>query len=648
MPNKAKDHSDSRKSVCFLCLQKCDRTLSLFVQQRITHIFKQEFNFDDDRIPQGICNGCRSSLQRIDQGSESNKSVPKLFDFTSITLKPITRGSEICECLICRIAKLKLNEVHPLAHKEGASCETGKAVISPSTSEKLCGNCLSVIGRGLSHKCSQVTKLDNIKKILETDDKIKERGQASTSSSHQNVAASMPTSTLSASDLVQVQVNTGLSNKKMRQLASTLNEASGGQLVKPNFRDDFASLGKQLKDYFLVSELDLQGSTKKIVHCKNLKDLVETVLERRNLSRDDVLIKMGIDGVGSFLKFSISVVKIGDRSPTSPKRPKGSMSLMSTSSLDTGVKKQIIIAIAENVSETYENIKTILGLINPHNVDFIVSCDMKMANILCGIQSHSSKHPCCWCNISSDNLSNQGSERTFNTIIQHFEKFMEEKGGSLKFAKEYENAVHIPLLDEPTQGGKVIERIPPMELHLLLGIVNHMFKGLIKCWPDGEFWPQRLHIKIEKYHGGEFVGNDCLKLLKNINILEEMLDNATTWDRKEEALSFVKAFKDFKKVVRACFGILKAEDFKESLSKFKSSYMTLGISITPKVHAVFYHIEEFLENKRFGLGIYSEQSTESLHSKFSVHWSRYKRNLSHPKYGDYLLSCIVDFNSKHL
>ena len=54
---------------------------------------------------------------------------------------------------------------------------------------------------------------------------------------------------------------------------------------------------------------------------------------------------------------------------------------------------------------------------------FYISCDLKMANIICGIQSHSSKYPCCWCDVDSDNLSGCGSLRSFGTLKETYAEF---------------------------------------------------------------------------------------------------------------------------------------------------------------------------------------------------------------------------------
>ena len=64
-----------------------------------------------------------------------------------------------------------------------------------------------------------------------------------------------------------------------------------------------------------------------------------------------------------------------------------------------GVKKLIILAIVPKASENYNNMKLILDLmgISALYIDFTYAVDMKMADILEGIQAHRSTHPCACC-----------------------------------------------------------------------------------------------------------------------------------------------------------------------------------------------------------------------------------------------------------
>ena len=124
--------------------------------------------------------------------------------------------------------------------------------------------------------------------------------------------------------------------------------------------------------------------------------------------------------------------------------------------------------------------------------------------------------------------------------------------------------------------------------------------------------------QIEKqkqpYHGGEFVGNECHKLLKYMDVLQRIVER----EKADHKLDFVKTFQHFKSVVSSCFGMTLNTVYVQHIKDFKSSYLQLLISINPKAHAEFYHVPEFIALKGTALGIFSEQSTEALHSTFSA------------------------------
>ncbi|CAH1098718.1 unnamed protein product [Psylliodes chrysocephalus] len=81
---------------------------------------------------------------------------------------------------------------------------------------------------------------------------------------------------------------------------------------------------------------------------------------------------------------------------------------------------------------------------------------------------------------------------------------------------------------------------------------------------------------------------------------------------------------------------------------FKESYEALGISVTPKIHAIFFHVSDFCLKTWNGLGFYSEQAIESLHHDFCVTWTNYKVLKEHPQYNAKLLRVVCDYNIKHL
>lgn len=167
-----------------------------------------------------------------------------------------------------------------------------------------------------------------------------------------------------------------------------------------------------------------------------------------------------------------------------------------------------------------------------------------------------------------------------------------------------------------------------------------MFSGLGKIWPGLEQWLHQSGVTRDPYHGGTLNGNSCKRLLGHIDILAA--------DCPLHVLPFVDAFRAFKKVVRACFSSDLDDNFEEIIFDFKKSYLALGISVTPKVHALFFHVPTFCRRHQIGLGIFSEQASEAVHSKFQKTWAKYKVSQLSESFGTRLLMAVNDFNSSHI
>ena len=128
---------------------------------------------------------------------------------------------------------------------------------------------------------------------------------------------------------------------------------------------------------------------------------------------------------------------------------------------------------------------------------------------------------------------------------------------------------------------------------LLLGPVNVLYNALEKVWEDSERWLASCYVKRSEYHGGCFEGNDCRKLLKNVHNLRMLSPDTCE--------VFVSAFGAFNDVVAACYSKDLCPDYKNKIEIFKESYLKLNIPVTPRVHAVYFHVPEFCGLMGMGL-----------------------------------------------
>ena len=137
--------------------------------------------------------------------------------------------------------------------------------------------------------------------------------------------------------------------------------------------------------------------------------------------------------------------------------------------MDSSVKKLFILAIVKGVPETTQNVEQIMSALKMENVEFefCIATDMKLQNIICGLQSSSSTFPCPYCE-SPRPFTTEGILRTLGRIKKLYRSFI-ASGKKLKDAKDFLNVIHMPLItgDDDTE---IIELLPIPELHLLLGI----------------------------------------------------------------------------------------------------------------------------------------------------------------------------------
>ena len=301
-----------------------------------------------------------------------------------------------------------------------------------------------------------------------------------------------------------------------------------------------------------------------------------------------------------------------------------------------------MIALVPSITENYVNVKKLWINLQLQKIrkKYTIATDLKLINILLGLMNHSSCHPCPWCDVHKDHLNKKGNARTLSSLMNLFWAFFEARCDKDE-AKNYGNVIHPPMLNEEQQDDTpVIQILPPPELHLMTGPTNTMFKGLESVWPENETWTKSCNVKKTDYHGGQFTGNDCRKLLKNVDKIE----NPTGMVR-----NYVDAFDAFNDVVNACYGDQLMDDYVEKIKLFSIVYNKLRINITPKIHAVVYHIEEFCTLTGRGLAPWSEQTVEAAHHDFNKTWENFKvKDMENPVYGDYLLRDVKTYNGKHV
>ena len=162
--------------------------------------------------------------------------------------------------------------------------------------------------------------------------------------------------------------------------------------------------------------------------------------------------------------------------------------------------------------------------------------------------------------------------KTYGDLRKDNQTFISLKEDKKK-ASQAHNTVNEPFFDEDDDTLVISKCVIP-ELHLLQGVVNHLFfKGLVPLLISevAFLWPESLFISSKNYHGRVFEGNACRKLLKSADML----------DRKEiyinvgrlSLVPYLNAFKAMDKVVSSCFSTKKVgKDLDNNLKEFEKRY----------------------------------------------------------------------------
>ena len=161
----------------------------------------------------------------------------------------------------------------------------------------------------------------------------------------------------------------------------------------------------------------------------------------------------------------------------------------------------MILASSPEVTETYHNVSVFLDKVQ---VWCTWTGDLEMANLMAGVMSCSSSHPCVYCETGckKGHWLERGALRTVGSI-QEKQAEWRESGGVRDKAKEFSNCIECPLLGFPDKNPDtlLLSVFDPPALHLKL-VVNHFISQLEKVWPEVGDWVTSLNIKYEAYHGG--------------------------------------------------------------------------------------------------------------------------------------------------
>lgn len=390
-----------------------------------------------------------------------------------------------------------------------------------------------------------------------------------------------------------------------------------------------------VEEEFFEIEMDKKTIKKKLplVYCRNVHEYLDFLMIKRNFfDKENLMFKIGIDKGKGSLKVSFTLSYSNESETES-----------SNGYLYSGVKKTGILAIVHAVPENYHNVQLLiekLGLQDLFGFEHETYCaaDLKMHNLAIGIQSHSSTFPCGYCEIHTDNLRGGKSQfaiRTFGSIRLQNQRWI-AKGAKSQDLKNFNNCIHVPVFTSVDDLCRVIDVFYPSELHLLIGIVNHLIDYARKNGIPGiEAWITECQCEPEG-RGEKFNGNSCRKLLKNHKLMLKFVP--LEFQFIQHLMGSMNA------IVESCFGSVLDPTYREKIDHFEYLMIKYEIPWTPKVHILIDHVPDFIEEKGHPLGLYSEQSLETIHFAFDEHLSKFKIKPSRSDFPKKLLRAVTLWN----
>ena len=430
MPYIPKTHTDYRGMVCLLCFGKAKdmRKITDVQRETIEKSIISGLDSLDERLPTALCSTCRKNVSNISNGAPNHI---KHFDYSKLGSKrPETRSSS-CDCLVCLIGPTKFS-----FQSANAKFSTKKCVGRPLSSSpqpdpspiKVCSACLTELSKGKPHNCNKTTRELNIQSMLESGDcksgekitskilkEYKTLNESNTFSLSQFrgqplrvelFPAKKKDMTLTCEEMKNIKKNIGLTSRQTLKLATGLRIATKRRCsVVPGLKDSLTESNKQVDQYFSVKDIkfDEEETVTPVVYCTDIKGFIDFVLLQRREFSEDVEMKLGLDSGGGFFKICLNVFSHCDFENLRVTAKKQKYSEGFPEVKTTSVGKLIILALAQNVKETFLNVSKIYQLLKIEEIEksykIRVAADFKMLNILLGLMAHSSTHPCSYCDI---------------------------------------------------------------------------------------------------------------------------------------------------------------------------------------------------------------------------------------------------------
>ena len=335
----------ARTRVCGVCTRKAANLRNI---SDTVLLFIKDYHFKDynlDEFPSVICVSCDATLRYIDNledGEIPIRRLPDIKDYESKRAPRVTRSSASgdCGCFWCNIDKM--NGLQYKRHKESVRPVT-KAEAQPKKRIVRCGECHSILGRGLPHNCTKTTRNENAKEMVrefsgegqrrvaskllnefaEDEGVDKRHGTLTLNSGNKEKIVTMgpqkPQPQIAVQDLIDFGNDRNFSDEALMDTARFVRRSVGKNYVEKNLEKTLPKVKLQLKDFFVLKVADTLKKKKgkadsilthPLVLVEDLESFAAKIMAERGLDPAETDVIMGIDDGGGMLKVRISFYSV--------------------------------------------------------------------------------------------------------------------------------------------------------------------------------------------------------------------------------------------------------------------------------------------------------------------------------------------------
>ena len=438
-----------------------------------------------------------------------------------------------------------------------------------------------------------------------------------------------------------------MSNRDVASFLRILKKKLPPKTFSLNIKKALQKRTNLLKAYFKTEEAQLIGKdgeeiTMPVTVASDLNSLIKMVCATRGIDEDRSTVVLGVDGGQGKLIITASIIPHDEKEKKERVKETHEKDRLKS----TGVKRTLIVARVDDIPECYENLSIIMERLKLKDVkkEFSLVCDIKLIDILVGLQGCSSMYPCPYClgcklddegkPTNQRGTFQKGEPRTFKNTREQFQRSnTKHKNGKLpskKTLKNFYSVKHLPMQVTKEMEGTPISKIyPPPQLHTgILGPANDCLKKLQQIFPaEMEKFKKDRHIKGSG-PGGDYNGPTLKSIMANTNGKLDDIENIIKEKGKGGEIRFVhhlRNLNELNKVVN--LKVLDLPKVKEIIANLSDNFIKMqqefSLSQTLKLHIIMDHYVDHFNMTQESLLKYSDEICEAMHSQYRIFEERH-------------------------